>query len=72
MTLPIGVLKQHHQQLFDPPLEAAKQDALQRTGVGALNTVVVRWNRPICNDPDTTAYYFVADDDKDADDGDIP
>ncbi len=58
VTLPIGVLKQHHETLFDPPLDDSKKEALQRAGVGSLNSLVVQWNRPIC-DEDTSAYYFL-------------
>lgn len=58
VTLPLGVLKRHHATLFDPPLDLSKKEALQRAGVGSLNSLVVQWNRPIC-DEDTSAYYFL-------------
>lgn len=47
VTLPLGVLKACHQNMFDPPLAPDKQDALQRTGVATYNTVVVEWDQPV-------------------------
>jgi Flavin containing amine oxidoreductase len=54
-TIPLGVLKQRAtlQQggggggLFVPPLPSDKLQALERAGVGTLNTLVVQWNKPI-------------------------
>lgn len=54
VTIPIGVLKKHHATLFDPPLPPQKQDALRRAGVAAYNTLVLTWNKPICQ---AGAYY---------------
>ena len=58
VTLPLGVLKEHGLTMFVPPLPTAKQTALDRAGVGILNTIVVQWNKPIC-EPNVTAYYIV-------------
>jgi monoamine oxidase len=64
-TLPLGVLKAQVDTLFTPPLPSLQRDALRRTGVGVLNTLVVRWNRhlPLATVPsrlqNTTAYYFL-------------
>jgi monoamine oxidase len=58
VTLPLGVLKATAADMFVPPLPAVKQRALDRAGVGVLNTVVVQWTRPICR-PNATAYYLV-------------
>jgi monoamine oxidase len=58
VTLPLGVLKATAADMFVPPLPAVKQSALDRAEVGVLNTVVVQWNRPICQ-PNATAYYLM-------------
>jgi monoamine oxidase len=58
VTLPLGVLKATAADIFVPPLPAVKQSALDRAEVGVLNTVVVQWNRPICQ-PNATAYYLM-------------
>jgi monoamine oxidase len=58
VTLPLGVLKTTAAEMFVPPLPAVKQSALDRAEVGVLNTVVVQWNRPICQ-PNATAYYLM-------------
>lgn len=48
VTIPLGVLKAQHSTLFDPPLNADKQDALERAGIATLNTVLVEWNQNLC------------------------
>jgi monoamine oxidase len=58
VTLPLGVLKATAADMFVPPLPAEKQSALDRAEVGVLNTVVVQWNRQICQ-PNVTAYYLM-------------
>jgi monoamine oxidase len=60
VALPLGVLKASSSVLFDPALPSRKQSTLDRAAVGALNTVAVRWNRPVCA-RNTTAYYLVGD-----------
>lgn len=54
VTIPLGVLKKHHKTLFDPPLPRPKQEALERAGVAAFNTLVLTWNTPLCR---AGAYY---------------
>jgi len=56
VTIPIGVLKERHGKLFEPPLPEEKRQALDRAGVGVYNTLVVRWDRPICT---STAQYLI-------------
>jgi hypothetical protein len=58
VTLPLGVLKATSADMFVPPLPAVKQSALDRAEVGVLNTVVIQWNRPICQ-RNATAYYLM-------------
>ena len=59
VALPLGVLKEKAGQLFSPPLPALKMDALDRAGVGVLNTLLVRWNRPLALPGLSNAYYFM-------------
>jgi hypothetical protein len=67
VTLPLGVLKyrqelqqqQQQQPLFQPNLPDDRRNAIRRSGVGTLNTVVVRWNQPVCTIANKTAYYFL-------------
>jgi monoamine oxidase len=46
-TIPLGVLKKRAMELFVPPLPSDTLQALERAGVGTLNTLVVQWNKPI-------------------------
>lgn len=59
VTLPIGVLKEHSESIFDPSLGPHKLDAIRRAGVGRLNTMAIVWKRPICEPENVTAYYLV-------------
>jgi len=45
ITVPLGVLKAGSLQ-FEPPLPAAKQDAISRIGMGTLNKCCLRFARP--------------------------
>lgn len=60
VTLPLGVLKARATDMFVQPLSASKQAALDRAGVGVLNTVVVQWKLPVCRS-NATAYYLMKD-----------
>ena len=66
VTIPQGVLKQNANILFAPNLAEDKLLALDRSGMGTLNTVAVQWDRPVCHaHPNATAYYMVPLSDKD-------
>lgn len=43
VTLPIGVLQERHESLFDPPLPKWKVDAIQGLNPGLLNKVMIRF-----------------------------
>ena len=43
---------------FDPPLPTWKQSAIDRAGLAILNTLVVQWNQPICNEG-VSAMYLI-------------
>jgi monoamine oxidase len=45
VTLPIGVLQERHQTLFDPPLPEWKVEAIQGLNPGLLNKVMIRFPR---------------------------
>ncbi|KXS20303.1 amine oxidase [Gonapodya prolifera JEL478] len=46
-TLPLGVLKANHWEIFsDPPLPLAKIDAIRNIGFGLLDKVVMRFSEP--------------------------
>jgi len=64
VTIPLGVLKERHTTLFEPPLPMDKQQALDRSGVAAFNTLAVQWNIPICLH-NTSATYLLASPDVD-------
>lgn len=59
VALPLGVLQAKAASLFQPSLPALHVDALDRAGVGVLNTLVVRWNRPLRLPGPSDAYYFL-------------
>ena len=59
VTVPIGVLKQQHDRLFSPPLPFPKQEALARAGVASYNTLILAWNKPLCQ---SGAYYLLNSD----------
>lgn len=48
-TLPLGVLKQN-EVIFEPPLPAEKEQAIQGLGVGLLNKIVVEFRRAFWGD----------------------
>jgi hypothetical protein len=50
-TLPLGILKTDTVQ-FDPPLPAAKQDAVQRLGTGLLNKCAIAFDHVFWQDSD--------------------
>ncbi|MEM7733313.1 MAG: FAD-dependent oxidoreductase [Pseudomonadota bacterium] len=45
VTLPIGVLQAGHVR-FDPPLPNDKQDAIGKLGLGLLNKLYIKFNKP--------------------------
>ena len=65
VALPLGVLKQRALTLFSPPLPSPHMDALNRAGVGVLNTLIVRWNRALALPGQSNAYYFLQSKHKD-------
>lgn len=56
-TFSLGVLK-NSTRLFSPRLPPEKLDALDRNGMGLLNTIAVLFDQDICNS-NATAYYLV-------------
>jgi len=59
VSIPLGVLKRSHSSMFRPLLPLEKILALDRLGVGSLNTVAVTWRHPVC-ESNTTAYFHVS------------
>lgn len=45
ITLPLGVLKTGD-VVFDPPLPAAKRDAIDRLGAGSVNKIILKFDTP--------------------------
>jgi monoamine oxidase len=58
VAVPLGVLKERAAKMFTPPLPALQMDALNRAGIGVLNTLIVQWNRALPN-ISSNAYYFL-------------
>jgi monoamine oxidase len=42
-TIPLGVLKAKHEQLFTPPLSQEKQESIERIGFGLMNKIVLQF-----------------------------
>lgn len=45
-TLPLGVLKRHHETIFRPPLSADKRRAIDALGAGVENKVLLQYDEP--------------------------
>ncbi|XP_043225185.1 peroxisomal N(1)-acetyl-spermine/spermidine oxidase-like isoform X1 [Amphibalanus amphitrite] len=45
-TVPLGVLKERAERLFEPPLPAARTAAIQRLGFGTANKIFLEYDRP--------------------------
>ncbi|XP_053202608.1 peroxisomal N(1)-acetyl-spermine/spermidine oxidase-like [Panonychus citri] len=46
-TIPLGVLKVTHVDLFDPPLPQYKSECIQRMGFGVVDKVFIEFNEPL-------------------------
>ena len=46
VTLPLGVLKHDHGQLFYPGLGKEKVGAIERVGEGRISKIFVEWDEP--------------------------
>ena len=45
-TVPLGVLKERADRLFEPPLPAERADAIARLGFGTANKIFLEYDRP--------------------------
>ncbi|KAJ3413511.1 hypothetical protein HDV05_007894 [Chytridiales sp. JEL 0842] len=43
VTIPLGVLKKHHQSLFNPPLPPSNKNAIKMLGFGLLDKVILKY-----------------------------
>lgn len=62
-TIPVGVLKTQHQQIFEPKLPALKTQALKTIGVHFAIRVVLIFNSPPFWQPINAPYLFIKTDD---------
>ena len=46
VTIPLGVLKKHHQTLFTPGLEEDKLSAISSMGSGRISKIFLKWRTP--------------------------
>ncbi|KAM6330186.1 peroxisomal N(1)-acetyl-spermine/spermidine oxidase [Podargus strigoides] len=46
ITVPLGFLKEHHQDFFQPPLPERKAEAIHRLGFGTNNKVFLEFEQP--------------------------
>ncbi|NXM02114.1 PAOX oxidase, partial [Tyrannus savana] len=46
VTVPLGFLKEHHQEFFQPPLPERKVEAIQRLGFGTNNKIFLEFEQP--------------------------
>lgn len=61
VTLPLGVLKQNS-AIFNPPLPQAKQDAIQRIGMGLFNIIALLFPEKFW--PDNASFIYMGNTDK--------
>ena len=58
VTLPIGVMKTHHQDLFRPALPWDKVRSLERTGAGRISKIFLEWDTPWWADMEEATKYL--------------
>ncbi|NXL67429.1 PAOX oxidase, partial [Chordeiles acutipennis] len=46
VTIPLGFLKEHHQDFFQPPLPKQKAEAIRRLGFGTNNKIFLEFEKP--------------------------
>uniref|UniRef100_A0A8C5TXB1 Amine oxidase domain-containing protein n=1 Tax=Malurus cyaneus samueli TaxID=2593467 RepID=A0A8C5TXB1_9PASS len=46
ITVPLGFLKEHHQELFQPPLPERKAEAIRHLGFGTNNKIFLEFEQP--------------------------
>ncbi|XP_026707658.1 peroxisomal N(1)-acetyl-spermine/spermidine oxidase isoform X1 [Athene cunicularia] len=46
VTVPLGFLKEHHQNFFQPPLPERKAEAIRRLGFGTNNKIFLEFEKP--------------------------
>ncbi|NWX01921.1 PAOX oxidase, partial [Caloenas nicobarica] len=46
VTIPLGFLKEHHQDFFQPPLPQRKAEAIRRLGFGTNNKIFLEFEQP--------------------------
>ncbi|NXU53781.1 PAOX oxidase, partial [Turnix velox] len=46
VTVPLGFLKEHHQDFFQPPLPQRKVEAIRRLGFGTNNKIFLEFEKP--------------------------
>ncbi|NWS68533.1 PAOX oxidase, partial [Crotophaga sulcirostris] len=46
ITVPLGFLKEHHQEFFQPPLPEQKAEAIRRLGFGTNNKIFLEFEQP--------------------------
>ncbi|NWR63205.1 PAOX oxidase, partial [Bucorvus abyssinicus] len=46
ITVPLGFLKEHHQDFFQPPLPERKAEAIRRLGFGTNNKIFLEFEQP--------------------------
>lgn len=60
-TIPLGVLKETHQTLFDPPLPDYKTEAINRLLFGTVDKILLEYDRPFLN-PNITEVLLLWED----------
>ena len=59
-TLPVGVLKKYHIDLFSPPLPKSKVDAIDHIGAGQVAKYFLEWDTSWRNDKDNDISIMLA------------
>ena len=60
VTVSLGVLKNDHEEMFEPPLPSSKIAAIENLGFGTISKVFVEYPTDWSNiDPKASAYSFV-------------
>ncbi|NXN31946.1 PAOX oxidase, partial [Nycticryphes semicollaris] len=62
ITVPLGFLKEHHQDIFQPPLPQRKAEAIHRLGFGTNNKIFLEFEKPFW-DPQQQLLEVVWEDD---------